>query len=114
MAGFTVPVQKLFIIAHHKCLEAYHFLASMLACFFDSWWLQNNVNKLSAEAFVVHLILFYVPLTQSNKKKTLLMLKKKPKQDRSTYLQTREAIMAMVLIKIKTKLIRYTFSVIRF
>lgn len=78
MAGFTVPVQKLFIIAHHKCLEAYHFLASMLACFFDSWWLQNNVNKLSAEAFVVHLILFYVPLTPSNKKKTLLMLKKKP------------------------------------
>lgn len=42
------------------------------------------------------------------------MLKKNPKQDRSTYLQTREAIMAMVLIKIKTKLIRYTFSVIRF
>lgn len=109
-------MQKLFIIAHHKCLEAYHFLPSMLACFFDSWWLQNNVNKLSAQAFVVHLILFYVPLTQSNEK-TLLMLKqtnKKTKQGRSAYLQTREAIMAMLLIKIKTKLIWYTFSVILF
>lgn len=44
---------------------------------------------------------------KNNKKQT-------NKQGRSTYLQTREAIMAMVLIKIKTKLIRYTFSVILF
>lgn len=91
----------------------------MLACFFDSWWLQNNVNKLSAEAFVVHLFPFYAPLTQSIKKnfanaKKNNNKKQTNKQGRSTYLQTREAIMAMVLIKIKTKLIRYTFSVILF